>query len=55
MLQQVGMDRGMSEAEPEGRWFQLIEDQSHYSGLLTLQGFDLAMLLRRHGFQPPLP
>jgi hypothetical protein len=25
MLQQVGMDRAMIEAKPEGRWFQLIE------------------------------
>jgi hypothetical protein len=55
MLQQVGMDRGMIEAEPEGASVPAYRDQSHYSGLLTLQGFNLAMLLRRHGFQPPLP
>jgi hypothetical protein len=41
------METGIIEPKPDGRWFRLIEGQSHYSGLLTLRAFDLAMLLRR--------
>ncbi len=43
----ITIETGIIEPEPDGRWFRLIEDQSHYSGLLTLRDFDLAMLLRR--------
>ena len=43
----VVIETGISETEPNGRWFRLLEDHTSYSGLLTLRACDLAVLLRR--------
>jgi len=43
----IVIETGVIEQEPDGRWDRVLEDYTHYSGLLVLLPCDLALLLRR--------